>query len=114
MELYDGGGKVGREDLGMERRKKSRHHQLPTPFCLQLHCCGFNNYTDFNSSRFVKENKVFPPFCCANNTDSHTVEPCTEDKAKSMNVQVCAGVELAFSFVIRFLCVAVDVLELDM
>lgn len=54
-----------------------------------LHCCGFNNYTDFNSSRFVKENKVFPPFCCANNTDSHTVEPCTEDKAKSMNVQGC-------------------------
>lgn len=54
-----------------------------------LHCCGFNNYTDFNSSRFVKENRVFPPYCCANNTDSHIVEPCTEDKAKSMNVQGC-------------------------
>lgn len=74
--------------------RKARNNQSPIPFCLQLHCCGFNNYTDFNASRFVKENKVFPPPCCAN-PGNHTVEPCTEEKAKSMKVQVCAGMELS-------------------
>ncbi|XP_028644239.1 tetraspanin-1 [Grammomys surdaster] len=51
-----------------------------------LHCCGFNNYTDFNASRFVKENHLYPRYCCANATIE---ELCTEDKAKSMNVQGC-------------------------
>lgn len=54
-----------------------------------LHCCGFNNYTDFNASRFVKENKVFPPYCCANPGNHTLEEQCTEDKAKSMKVQGC-------------------------
>ncbi|XP_052033043.1 tetraspanin-1 [Apodemus sylvaticus] len=55
----------------------------------ELHCCGFNNYTDFSASRFVEENKVFPQYCCAN-PSNHTIEElCTEDKARSMNVQGC-------------------------
>ncbi|XP_055474516.1 tetraspanin-1 isoform X2 [Psammomys obesus] len=54
-----------------------------------LKCCGFNNYTDFNTSRFVEENKVFPPYCCINPVNSTAEDPCTEEKAKTMKVQGC-------------------------
>lgn len=54
-----------------------------------LHCCGFNNYTDFNASRFVKETHLFPRYCCANPRNGTIEELCTEDKAKSMKVQGC-------------------------
>lgn len=55
----------------------------------ELKCCGFNNYTDFNTSRFVEENQVFPPYCCIS-SDSGTAEyPCTEKLAAQMNVQGC-------------------------
>ncbi|KAL1776306.1 tetraspanin-1 [Sigmodon hispidus] len=54
-----------------------------------LKCCGFNNYTDFNTSRFVEEHKVFPPYCCANPFNGTAEEPCTADKAQKMEVQGC-------------------------
>ncbi|XP_051027894.1 tetraspanin-1 [Acomys russatus] len=54
-----------------------------------LKCCGFNNYTDFNSSRFVQENGVFPQYCCANPANRTVDEPCTAAKAQTMNVQGC-------------------------
>lgn len=53
-----------------------------------LKCCGFNNYTDFNGSRFVEENKVFPSYCCGKSSNS-TEGPCTEDKAREIEVQGC-------------------------
>ncbi|OBS70514.1 hypothetical protein A6R68_00935 [Neotoma lepida] len=50
-----------------------------------LKCCGFNNYTDFNSSPFVEDNKVFPPYCCK--PSNGTAEgPCTEAKAEQTQV----------------------------
>lgn len=51
-------------------------------------CCGFNNYTDFNGSRFLEKNQVFPPYCCLN-ANGITEEPCTEKVAETMNVQGC-------------------------
>ncbi|XP_052571893.1 tetraspanin-1 isoform X1 [Peromyscus californicus insignis] len=53
-----------------------------------LKCCGFNNYTDFNGSHFVEENKVFPSYCCGKPGNS-TEGPCTEEKAQSTQVQGC-------------------------
>ncbi|XP_036034265.1 tetraspanin-1 isoform X1 [Onychomys torridus] len=53
-----------------------------------LKCCGFNNYTDFNGSHFVEENKVFPSYCCGKPSNS-TEGPCTEEKARETHVQGC-------------------------
>lgn len=52
-----------------------------------LKCCGFNNYTDFEDSPYLKENHVFPPYCCFDN--GTTTEPCTEEKAENKTVQGC-------------------------
>ncbi|XP_017573868.1 tetraspanin-1 [Pygocentrus nattereri] len=31
----------------------------------KLHCCGYNNYTDFNNSYYYEENgDIYPPNCC--------------------------------------------------
>ncbi|XP_072505412.1 tetraspanin-1 [Notamacropus eugenii] len=49
-----------------------------------LHCCGFNNYTDFTDSPFYNEHQAFPSFCCANDTT-----PCTENMASQDNVKGC-------------------------
>ncbi|XP_008826723.1 tetraspanin-1 [Nannospalax galili] len=54
-----------------------------------LKCCGFNNYTDFNASRFVEENQVFPFYCCINFVNDTVKEPCTEEVAQKMEVQGC-------------------------
>lgn len=51
-----------------------------------LHCCGFNNYTDFEASPYVTDNQAFPPFCCVNGT---TEGPCTAEKAEDSKVQGC-------------------------
>lgn len=55
----------------------------------ELKCCGFNNYTDFNASRFVEENKLFPPYCCRGATNDTATQPCTENEAKETNVPGC-------------------------
>lgn len=54
-----------------------------------LKCCGFNNYTDFEDSPYLKENHVFPPYCCFDNVNGTTTEPCTQEKAENMTVQGC-------------------------
>lgn len=54
-----------------------------------LKCCGFNNYTDFEDSPYLKENHVFPPYCCFDNVNGTTTEPCTEEKAENKTVQGC-------------------------
>ncbi|CAH6790702.1 tetraspanin-1 [Phodopus roborovskii] len=54
-----------------------------------LKCCGFNNYTDFNTSTYFQETKVFPPYCCFNSTSGTLEEPCNEEKAKDLEVQGC-------------------------
>ncbi|KAK7929966.1 hypothetical protein WMY93_006361 [Mugilogobius chulae] len=30
----------------------------------QFKCCGFNNYTDFNETKFVLDTKQYPTICC--------------------------------------------------
>ncbi|XP_069843434.1 tetraspanin-1 [Dipodomys merriami] len=54
-----------------------------------LKCCGFNNYTDFEGSRYLEENGVIPPFCCVNPLNSTEEEPCTLERAHNMSVQGC-------------------------
>ncbi|KAF6345943.1 tetraspanin 1 [Rhinolophus ferrumequinum] len=54
-----------------------------------LKCCGFNNYTDFEDSPYLKENHVFPPYCCFDNVNGTTTEPCTQEKAENKTVQGC-------------------------
>lgn len=54
-----------------------------------LKCCGFNNYTDFENSPYVKENHVFPPYCCFDYVNGTAMEPCTKEKAGEKAVQGC-------------------------
>ncbi|XP_074122163.1 tetraspanin-1 [Sminthopsis crassicaudata] len=51
-----------------------------------LHCCGFNNYTDFESSPFYKKYNQFPSFCCKNHT-----AVCSAKAASEANVKGCFG-----------------------
>ncbi|XP_074077639.1 tetraspanin-1 [Macrotis lagotis] len=50
-----------------------------------LHCCGFNNYTDFEGSPFFEENHAFPSYCCGN----YTAGSCSADVAEKAEVQGC-------------------------
>ncbi|KAL1278757.1 hypothetical protein QQF64_025430 [Cirrhinus molitorella] len=47
-----------------------------------LKCCGFNNYTDFTDSPFVKKFNYYPDQCCNG-------EVCTDAVASNMVVQGC-------------------------
>lgn len=73
----------------MEWGERGKAPVTPSPPCLQLKCCGFNNYTDFEESPYFTENKVFPPYCCSD--DVNGTEPCTKKRAEDKPVQVGAG-----------------------
>ncbi|XP_027539103.1 tetraspanin-1 [Neopelma chrysocephalum] len=49
----------------------------------EVHCCGLNNYTDFNDSFYYKEYGSYPPQCCGS-TDS-----CNATAAAQRNVTGC-------------------------
>ncbi|KAI6063982.1 Tetraspanin-1 [Aix galericulata] len=49
----------------------------------EVHCCGLNNYTDFEGSPWYNQNKNFPPPCC------NGLSPCNEALAAASNVQGC-------------------------
>nr|XP_058899319.1 tetraspanin-1 [Kogia breviceps] len=53
-----------------------------------LKCCGFNNYTDFEDSPYVRENNVFPQYCCFDPDNDTFEEPCTRVKAQHWEVEV--------------------------
>ncbi|XP_035955901.1 tetraspanin-1 [Halichoerus grypus] len=55
----------------------------------ELKCCGFNNYTDFEDSPYVKKNHAFPPYCCSDSGNGTAPGPCTEEKANDTIVQGC-------------------------
>ncbi|XP_032285860.1 tetraspanin-1 [Phoca vitulina] len=55
----------------------------------ELKCCGFNNYTDFEDSLYVKKNHAFPPYCCSDSGNGTAPGPCTEEKANDTIVQGC-------------------------
>ncbi|XP_024127194.1 tetraspanin 35 [Oryzias melastigma] len=50
-----------------------------------LHCCGFNNFTDFTNSTYYKgNNNSYPPQCCW-----QTEQPCNQTMAEQKKVLGC-------------------------
>ncbi|XP_066049225.1 tetraspanin-1 isoform X1 [Chamaea fasciata] len=49
----------------------------------QVHCCGLNNYTDFNNSYFYEAHGSYPMQCC------DMQEPCNSTLAAQSAVQGC-------------------------
>ncbi|NXM25663.1 TSN1 protein, partial [Oxyruncus cristatus] len=49
----------------------------------KVHCCGLNNYTDFNDSVWYEKYGSYPPQCCDG------VEPCNVTLAAQHNVTGC-------------------------
>ncbi|NXR78369.1 TSN1 protein, partial [Pycnonotus jocosus] len=49
----------------------------------QVHCCGLNNYTDFNNSYFYAKHESYPMQCCDTNG------PCNSTLAAEAKVQGC-------------------------
>ncbi|XP_006729082.1 tetraspanin-1 [Leptonychotes weddellii] len=54
-----------------------------------LKCCGFNNFTDFEDSPYVKNHHTFPPYCCSDSGNGTATGPCTKEKANDTIVQGC-------------------------
>uniref|UniRef100_A0A3B4BC20 Tetraspanin n=1 Tax=Periophthalmus magnuspinnatus TaxID=409849 RepID=A0A3B4BC20_9GOBI len=53
--------------------------------CVQLSCCGFINYTDFEGSKFVAMTRGhFPQSCCWTQS-----APCSAEEAQRSKVQGC-------------------------
>ncbi|KAB5523511.1 hypothetical protein PHYPO_G00153370 [Pangasianodon hypophthalmus] len=50
---------------------------------IQLKCCGFNNYTDFDGSPFESSTKLYPEPCCPGSNK------CDLSTAESKNVEGC-------------------------
>ncbi|MCI4393804.1 hypothetical protein PGIGA_G00161640 [Pangasianodon gigas] len=50
---------------------------------IQLKCCGFNNYTDFDGSPFVTSTKLYPEPCCPNS------KTCDSSTAGNKHVDGC-------------------------
>ncbi|XP_036614020.1 tetraspanin-1 [Trichosurus vulpecula] len=71
---------VIREDYG----KQSDITQVWNSTMEGLHCCGFNNYTDFEGSPFYQTYNSFPSYCCANETTS-----CSKEEASQSEVKGC-------------------------
>lgn len=79
-------------------------------FSVQLQCCGFYNFTDFdNSPYYTSHNSSYPPQCCRN-----TNPPCNQTvaqsqvrtfewKAASTHSWLIITVLLYFTFFIRWL-----------
>ncbi|KAM9186902.1 tetraspanin-1 [Mergus octosetaceus] len=49
----------------------------------EVHCCGLNNYTDFEGSPWYDQNKNFPPPCC------NSSSPCNATVAAASDVPGC-------------------------
>ncbi|NXK32075.1 TSN1 protein, partial [Piprites chloris] len=52
----------------------------------KVHCCGLNNYTDFNDSFWYKQHGSYPHQCC---NFINSTEPCTVTLAAQKNVTGC-------------------------
>ncbi|KAI5625956.1 hypothetical protein C0J50_14510, partial [Silurus asotus] len=50
-----------------------------------MQCCGYNNYTDFQGTKFVNQTSLYPNFCCSNEQSLR----CDSVKAKSVGVNGC-------------------------
>ncbi|NXD51715.1 TSN1 protein, partial [Corvus moneduloides] len=49
----------------------------------EVHCCGLNNYTDFNNSYFYKTYNSYPRQCC------DMLEPCNDTLAAEKDIEGC-------------------------
>ncbi|NXE36812.1 TSN1 protein, partial [Ptilorrhoa leucosticta] len=49
----------------------------------EVHCCGLNNYTDFNNSYFYDTHGSYPRQCC------DMIEPCNSTLAAERDVEGC-------------------------
>ncbi|XP_017680074.1 PREDICTED: tetraspanin-1 [Lepidothrix coronata] len=49
----------------------------------EVHCCGLNNYTDFDNSYYYKKNGFYPPQCCG------SPGSCNATLAAQRNVTGC-------------------------
>ncbi|XP_057246538.1 tetraspanin-1 [Malurus melanocephalus] len=49
----------------------------------EVHCCGLNNYTDFNNSHWFETHGSYPMQCC------DMLEPCNSTLAAKMEVPGC-------------------------
>ncbi|NWR28472.1 TSN1 protein, partial [Tachuris rubrigastra] len=52
----------------------------------KVHCCGLNNYTDFNDSLWYEKNKSYPPQCCGL---TNSTESCNVTLAAERNIPGC-------------------------
>ncbi|NWU78288.1 TSN1 protein, partial [Onychorhynchus coronatus] len=52
----------------------------------KVHCCGLNNYTDFNDSSWFEEHGAYPPQCC---NFVNSTQPCNAVSATQSNVTGC-------------------------
>ncbi|XP_058236957.1 tetraspanin-1-like [Hemibagrus wyckioides] len=52
-----------------------------------LKCCGYNNYTDFTGSPYVRQDSQYPQFCCSTGSGK-----CNRGQAQSQNVDGCFNV----------------------
>ncbi|OCT84957.1 hypothetical protein XELAEV_18023118mg [Xenopus laevis] len=50
-----------------------------------LHCCGFDGYSDFNNSTYYSNYHQYPPYCC--NSTSNAV--CTQVNAMNSKISGC-------------------------
>ncbi|KAF7689402.1 tetraspanin-1-like isoform X2 [Silurus meridionalis] len=50
-----------------------------------MQCCGYNNYTDFQGTKFVNQTSLYPNFCCLNEQSLR----CDSVKAESVGVNGC-------------------------
>ncbi|NWQ60281.1 TSN1 protein, partial [Neopipo cinnamomea] len=54
----------------------------------KVHCCGLNNYTDFNDSVWYEKHESYPPQCCGL---INSTEICNVTLAAQRNVTGCFG-----------------------
>ncbi|XP_060757514.1 tetraspanin 35 [Neoarius graeffei] len=75
-----------------------------------LKCCGFNNYSDFTDSPFVKNNALYPNQCC------HPSQHCNSSMATAANVKGCypAVIKLFDSNVVVIIAVALGIAALEL
>ncbi|KAM9457272.1 tetraspanin 35 [Clarias gariepinus] len=75
-----------------------------------LHCCGFNNYTDFTNSTYVQNNhNQYPSQCCQ-------LQPCYYNNASAANINGCypALVKLFESNAVIIIGVALGIAALEL
>ncbi|XP_049325770.1 tetraspanin 34 [Astyanax mexicanus] len=67
-----------RENYGEEKTFTSLMNDTMT----ELKCCGFNNYTDFDGSPFLKNTSHYPVTCCLETSTACSLTEASEQEVK--------------------------------